>query len=472
MYRTRRVLLLAWLADMKPPPEPPHPDRAKPALGYSLWRLEVRQLMTGRAWLGLAVILSLLVGSTFAKAVGIFTEGSRAALTSPDLAQGMNPFDGILVPTFGSAYLVATLLLPFVAIRQIGADRDSGALKLLLGLGCTPLQVVARKFVVLVVTWALFLLVPISAALFWSRAGGHLVGSELGGLVLGHLLYGMVVIALSLLAGSLGRSSSTSSLLVLAATLGSWVIDFEGTAGEGWVSRISALSLTQSLRPLERGLLSPGQVAAWLALVLLALGFAALWVHPGRPLLTKVLPSVSGAVAALLILLAFPGLQTSWDLTEDRRHSFPIGVENALVRIPGRLDIEVRLSAEDPRWMDLDRSLLRKLQRVVPHLHVLRTGDASTFGRFSQSSDDHYGEVRYRYQGREDLSRSTGAGEVLPLIWKLTGTHPIAEETDVVYPGYPMVLKEPPGMLWFRLTLPLLLAALWLSQHLARPKPT
>ncbi len=436
----------------------------------SLWRLEIRQLLTGRAWLGLAVILSLLVGSTFAKAVGIFTEGSRAALTSPDLAQGMNPFDGILGPTFGSAYLVATLLLPFVAIRQIGADRDSGALKLLLGLGCTPFQVVVRKFVVLVVAWSLFLLVPLSAALLWSRSGGHVVGAELGGLLLGHLLYGTVVIALSLLAGSLGRSSSTASLLVLAATLGSWVIDFEGAAGEGWVSRLSALSLTQALRPLERGLLSPGHVAAWTAFVLLALGFAALWVHPGRPLLSKALPSVSGAVAAVLILLAFPRLQTSWDLTEDRRHSFPLGVENALVRIPERLDIEVHLSAEDPRWMDLDRSLLRKLQRVVPHVHVLRTGDASTFGRFSQGGEDHYGEVLYRYQGREDISRSTSAGEVLPLIWKLTGIHPVVEESDVMYPGYPTVLNGPPGMFWFRLILPLLLAALWLRQHLTRPK--
>lgn len=437
-----------------------------------LWRLEIRQFLTGRAWLGLAVILSLLVGSTFAKAVGIFTEGSQAALTSPDLAQGMNPFDGILGPTFGSAYLVATLLLPFVAIRQIGTDRDSGALKLLFGLGCTPLQVVVRKFVVLVVAWALFLLVPLSAALLWWRSGGHLVGAELGGLLLGHLLYGTVVIALSLLAGSLGRSSSTASLLVLAATLGSWVIDFEGAAGEGWVSRLSALSLTQALRPLERGLLSPGHVAAWTAFALLALGLAALWVHPGRPLLSKALPSVSGAVAALLILLTFPRLQTSWDLTEDRRHSFPLGVEKALARIPGRLDIEVRLSAEDPRWMDLDRSLLRKLQRVVPDVHVIRTGNAGAFGRFSQGGDDHYGEVIYRNQGREDISRSTSPGEVLPLIWKLTGVHPVVEESDVVYPGYPTVLNGPPGMLWFRLILPLLLAALWLRQHLTHPKHT
>ncbi|MBI1752638.1 MAG: ABC transporter permease subunit [Acidobacteria bacterium] len=438
----------------------------------NLWRLEIRQLLTGRAWLGLVVILSLLVGSTFAKAVGIFTEGSRAALSSPDLAQGMNPFDGILVPTFGSAYLVATLLLPFVSIRQIGADRESGALKLLLGLGCPPIQVLVRKYTVLLTAWAICLLVPLSAALLWSRSGGHLAAAELGGLLFGHLLYGAVVIAVSLLAGCIARSSATASLLVLAATLGSWVIDFEGTASGGWLSQVAALSLTQALRPLERGLLSQGHGLAWVALILMALGYAALWLHPGHSLLSKVLPSISGVVAMVLILLAFPHLPKSWDLTEDRRHSFPIGIEQALVRIPERLDIEVRLSAEDPRWMDLDRSLLRKLQRVVPNMHVLRSGDTGAFGRFNQGGDDRYGEVTYRYQDREDTSRSTSAGEVLPLIWKLTAIHPVVEESDVMYPGYPNTLNVPPGMLWFRLILPLLVAALWLRQHLARPNHT
>lgn len=436
----------------------------------SLWRLEVRHLLTGRAWLGLAVILSLLVGSTFGKAVGIFTEGSRAALSSPDLAQAMNPFDGILGPTFGSAYLVGTLLLPFVAIRQIGADRESGALKLILGLGCSPLVLVVRKFIVLVLAWAAFLLVPVSAMFLWMRLGGHLVGSELGGLLLGHFLYGAVVIALSLLAGSFGRSAATASLLVLAATLGSWMIDFEGAAGGGWVSRLAALSLTQVLRPLERGLLSPAHVLAWFAFIVMMLGFAALWVHPGRSLPSKVLPSVGGIMAVVVLLFVFPRFRTSWDLTEDRRHSFPAGVEHALTRIPEPLDIEVRLSAEDPRWMDLDRGILRKLQRSVPKIQVLRTGDPSAFGRFNQGGDDQYGEVIYRYQGREDISRSTSSEEILPLIWKLTGIHPPEDEADIVYSGHPLVLTSPPGMIWFRMILPLLFLALWLGQHRSRSK--
>jgi hypothetical protein len=437
----------------------------------TLWRLELRQLLTGRAWFGLTLILSVLVGSTFAQAVGIFSEGSRSALASPDLAQGLNPYDGILVPTFGSAYLVATLLLPFVAIRQIGQDRESGALKLLLGLGCSPLRIVLRKFLVLALAWAVFLLVPLSAALLWMRLGGHVHGPAFAGLFLGHFCYGLVVIALALLAGSLGRSAATASLLVLAATLGSWVLDFGGAAGGGWLSRLAPLSLTQALRPLERGLLPLGHLLTWPALVMVALALAACWLHPGRPIVRKGISSLSGVALVLLVFLGAARIQHSWDLTEDRRHSFPIAVERALAGIPGHLEIEVRLDAEDPRWMDLDRGILHRLQRVVPHLRVVRTIATAAFGRTGPSSDDRYGEVIYRYQGREDMSRSTSSEEILPLIYTLTETPPPAEGPEIAYPGYPRVLASPPGMLWFRLFLPLLALALWAWQRIYNPKP-
>jgi len=438
----------------------------------SLWRLEVRQLLTGRAWLGLTLILSYLVGSTFAQAVGIFTEGSRSVLTSPDLAQGMNPFDGILVPTFGSAYLVATLLLPFVAIRQIAQDRESGALKLLLGLGCSPRWIVLRKFLVLALAWAAFLIVPLSAAFLWGRAGGYLHCPELVGLWFGHLLYGFVVIALAILAGSLGRSAATSSLLVLAATLGSWVLDFEGAAGGGWLSRLAPLSLTQALRPLERGLLPLGHLITWPILLFVALGLAALWLHPGRSVVRKFLSSIAGIIVVLAVFMGGPRIQRSWDLTEDRRHSFPIAVERSLGQIPGELDIEVRLDSEDPRWMDLERGILHRLQRVVPHIRVARTIATAAFGRRGQTSDDHYGEVIYRYQGREDMSRSTSSEEILPLIYTLTGIRPPADGLEVAYAGHPKLLDTPPGMYWFRLFLPLLALALWTWQRLSRPNPT
>jgi ABC-2 type transport system permease protein len=62
--------------------------------------------------------------------VRLFGEASRTALQFPEMARGMTPLDGILVPTLGAFYLGTTLLFPFVAIRALGQDKESGALKL------------------------------------------------------------------------------------------------------------------------------------------------------------------------------------------------------------------------------------------------------------------------------------------------------------------------------------------------------
>ncbi len=78
---------------------------------------EIRALLVSPALWGMLIILSLLVGHSFIQAVELFSQASRTALPYPELAGGMNPLEGIFVPTFGAYYLVETLLLPFVIIR-------------------------------------------------------------------------------------------------------------------------------------------------------------------------------------------------------------------------------------------------------------------------------------------------------------------------------------------------------------------
>ena len=79
-----------------------------------------------------AMLLALapLVGYSFVQAVSLFAEASKSAVEFPELARGMTPLDGILLPTLGAFYLAVTLLFPFVAIRAIGQDKQTGAAKL------------------------------------------------------------------------------------------------------------------------------------------------------------------------------------------------------------------------------------------------------------------------------------------------------------------------------------------------------
>src|SRR5262249_14328047 len=53
------------------------------------------------------------------------------AREQPLLASGLSPLDGVLVPTFGALYVAVTLLFPFVAIRSLGHEKETGALRLL-----------------------------------------------------------------------------------------------------------------------------------------------------------------------------------------------------------------------------------------------------------------------------------------------------------------------------------------------------
>jgi ABC-type transport system involved in multi-copper enzyme maturation permease subunit len=253
-------------------PRPPAP----PVL-----RKEVRELATGNSLWVLMLLLSPLVGYGFIQAVALYAEASRPALSIPELARQLSPFDGILVPTLGGFYLAITLLFPFIAIRLIAAEKASGGLKLLVQLPYRLTDVVAAKFAALIAAWLIALIPVVSALVCWGLLDGHLDPRETATLMLGHLLYGLLIGAISFLAAALTEGGATAAILALAVTLGSWVLDFAALDRGGVSNLLAALSLTSLLRPFEQGLLS---IPAVLGMVIATAGFLALaviWLPPG-----------------------------------------------------------------------------------------------------------------------------------------------------------------------------------------------
>jgi hypothetical protein len=106
---------------------------------------ELRELAAGRALWAMLLLLCPLVGFSFWQAVALYAEASAAARDAPVLAAGLSPLDGVLVPTFGALYLVVTLLFPFVAIRSLGQEKETGALRLLVQLPYRVPTLVAAK---------------------------------------------------------------------------------------------------------------------------------------------------------------------------------------------------------------------------------------------------------------------------------------------------------------------------------------
>src|SRR3989442_11101588 len=330
------------------------PDRAvvcrapfHPLLAKELW-----EVASGRALWTMVLILCPLVGYSFFQAVALYGEASSAARDSPVLASGLSPLDGVLVPTFGALYIAVTLLFPFVAIRTLGREKESGALRLLVQLPYRVPTLIAAKMTAVFGAWLAAVIPAASALAIWLVLGGHLYLPETLDLLLGHLLYGLLVGAIALFSASIFESSATAAIVTLAFTIGSWVLDFALAGQPGVLEWVSRLSLTQTLRAFEQGLLSVGLLAGIVAAIGGFAALAAVWLHPGVPLKAKLVRSLAGVAVVAAVLAVATQVGLSIDLTEDRRNSFPAADQRALADLHEPLIITVHLALEDPRYLD------------------------------------------------------------------------------------------------------------------------
>src|SRR5262249_8841182 len=138
----------------------------------------------------------------------------------------LSPFDGVLVPTFGALYVAVTLLFPFVAIRTLGREKETGALRLLVQLPYRVPTLIAAKMTAIFGAWLAAVIPAASALAIWMQLGDRLSLPEPLDLLLGHLLYGLVVGAIALFSASVSESAATAAIVPLAFTIGSWVLDF------------------------------------------------------------------------------------------------------------------------------------------------------------------------------------------------------------------------------------------------------
>jgi ABC-2 type transport system permease protein len=432
----------------------PHRARVRPLLVKELW-----EALSGRALWTMLLILCPLVGYSFFQAVALYSEASSAARDSPVLASGLSPLDGVLVPSFGALYICVTLLFPFVAIRTLGREKESGAMRLLVQLPYRIPTLIAAKMAAISVAWLISIIPVISVVVIWVMLGGHLYVPETLNLLFGHLLYGLLVGAIALFSSSISESAATAAIVALAFTIGSWVLDF-GLAGQpGALEWISRLSLTQTLRSFEQGLLSLGLLLGIAAAICGFAALSAVWLHPGQALQIKLIRSIACVAIIAAVLALATQIRLSIDLTEDRRNSFPAADQRALAELREPLVITVHLAPEDPRYVDLRRNVLAKLERVLPHVTVrLAAAGQSVVG---STSDEAYGEIEYSYGGRSAKTRSTSHREVLPLLYGLARKPIPAPLAGEEYPGYPLIAGGQLTLPWFLGALPLLIAIAW-----------
>jgi ABC-type transport system involved in multi-copper enzyme maturation permease subunit len=420
---------------------------------------ELREIFAGRALWTMLLLLCPLMGYGFLQAVSLYGEASGAALSSPALALGLSPLDGVLVPTLGAFYVAVTLLFPFVAIRVLGHEKESGALRLLVQLPYRAPTLIAAKLAAVLGAWLAASMPAVSAVLVWKLIGGHVHPAETFNLLLGHMLYGLLVGAIALFSAAISDSAATAAIITLAFTIGSWVLDFTAAGSSGIGEWMSLLSLTRTLRGFEQGLLSAGLVTGIAVAVCGFATLAAIWLPPGVSTFAKSARSVLCVLATAALLLAAARIGTAVDVSEDRRNSFAPGDRQALAQLTRPLAVTIHLAPEDPRYVDFERNVLSKLGRTLPDVTVrIAAGRPSVA---TAPHDDAYGEIEYQYGGGSATSRSTSPGEILPLLYALGGVSVPPRSTGNDYPGYPLVANPEPARAWFFGVLPLVVIVIW-----------
>jgi ABC-2 type transport system permease protein len=401
---------------------------------------EYRELVASRAWWVLLIAIGPLVGVTFISAVRTYGEASGLNGTAIGVGEAFSPLVGIWAPTFSACEVAAVFLLPFVAIRLVSGDRQSGALRIEMQHPMPAIGRMAAKAIVLLGGWLVVSLAPFVAVLLWKSYGGSVYTPELMTVALGHLLNAGLTIALACAAAAVAEHPSTAAILTLGVTVGTWILNFIAAVQGGIWERAAGYTPPAMVAQFQHGLIRLDVVLIALALVGVALAFAAVWLRLGVPVHRRAQESIALAACGVLVVLASSTAWASWDLSENRMNSFSQADEEALARIRAPLAIEVHLAPEDPRRADLDRKAIAKLRRVMPAVRVQYISSTS-IGLFEQTAP-HYGEIWYELGGKKEMSRATTSESALETIYDLAGITPPVEADADIFRGHP--LATPP----------------------------
>src|SRR4051812_34805894 len=242
---------------------------------------EWRELLSSRAWWVMLVLIGPLVGVSFISAVRTYAELSGYGGTAEGVGEAFSPLVGIWAPTFSACELAAAFLLPFVAIRVVAGDIQSGALKLELQHPMPAAGRIAAKAVVLLAGWLIASAPPLIAVVLWRLYGGALYPPELGAVVVGHLLNAGLTIALAAAAAAVTEHPSTAAIVTLTVTVGTWIVNFIAAVQGGIWERAAGYTPTAMVAEFQHGLVRLDVVLVALTLVALGLRVAAIWTRFG-----------------------------------------------------------------------------------------------------------------------------------------------------------------------------------------------
>jgi ABC-2 type transport system permease protein len=274
-----------------------------------------------------------------------------------------------------------------------------------------------------------------------------------------------MVIALAAAAASLSEHPSTAAILVLAFTVGTWVLGFVAAFQGGVWEMIAGYTPAEMLQAFRSGLMRLDLMLAAFIIVAASLMLAAVWMRLGVAVRRRLGESASILCVASVLGVAISFVNLSLDVSENERNSFDEAEEALLESIAAPLKITVNLAPEDPRRFDLEKQTLSKLRRTMSRVTITYVS-ASATGLFEQARE-HYGEIWYELGGKRIAGRSMTRDGVLDAIYELAGLA-APQEGEAGHRGHPLAAQPIGAVPLFYVAWPLAVMGLGLFLHRRR----
>ena len=181
--------------------------------------------------------------------------------------------DIVIAPLFADAAVILLLIMPLVTMRVLSEERRNRTLSLLFSAPISMTEIVVGKYLgvlaFFLILLALLTLMPLSLAVGTDLDFGKLAAGLLG-LTLVLAAFAAIGLFMSALTGQPTVAAVTTFGLLLLL----WIIDWAGDAGTPADNTLAQLSMLRHYEPLLQGLFNSADVAYYLLVIILFLGFS------------------------------------------------------------------------------------------------------------------------------------------------------------------------------------------------------
>ena len=208
---------------------------------WPIFKKEMRLYFTSPVAYVVLFIFLVVMGWFFSTILNYYTLASMQSAMNPAMGRDLNVIDSVMRPLFGNISVILVLaLVPFVTMRLIAEERQTGTIELILTYPVRDWEVLIGKYLaalgLYVVLLILTLLYPLILAYFTRVEWGAVLSGYLG-----LLLMGASFLAVGLFASSLTSSQIVAAVWTFGILLLLWVVSW-GDKKSGFVSVVNATS--------------------------------------------------------------------------------------------------------------------------------------------------------------------------------------------------------------------------------------